>query len=46
MSNSLDPDLVQCIVGPDQGPNCLQKLSADDTELIQDGKFGLNIFIQ
>ena len=28
--NSLDPDLDQQNVGPDLGPNCLQKLSADD----------------
>ena len=27
---SLDPDQVQCFVGPDLGPNCLQRLSADD----------------
>ena len=27
MSNSLDPDHVR----PDLGPNCLQRLSADDT---------------
>ena len=31
MSNSLDPDQVQCFVGPDLGPNCLQKISADNT---------------
>ena len=29
MSNSLDPDQVRPFVGPDLGPNCLQKLSAD-----------------
>ena len=29
MSNSLDPDQGQHFVGPDQGPNCLQRLSAD-----------------
>ena len=28
MSNSLDPDLDRHNVGPDLGPNCLQKLSA------------------
>ena len=28
VSNGLDPD--QDIVGPDLGPNCLQRLSADD----------------
>ena len=31
VSNSLDPDLAQHFVGPDLGPNCLQRLSADDT---------------
>ena len=31
MSNGLDPDQVRCFVGPDLGPNCLQKLSADNT---------------
>ena len=30
-SNSLDPTQAQRNVGPDLGPNCLQKLSADDT---------------
>ena len=31
MSNRLDPDQVQHFVGPDLGPNCLQKFTADDT---------------
>ena len=31
MSNSLDSDQARRIVGPDLGPNCLPKLSADDT---------------
>ena len=31
MSNSLDPDQARHIVRPDLGLNCLQKLSADDT---------------
>ena len=30
MSNSLGPDKARHIVGPDLGPNCLQKLSADE----------------
>ena len=30
-SNSLDPDHDRQNVGPDLGPNCLQRLSADDT---------------
>ena len=28
---SLNPELARQNVGPDLGPNCLQKLSADDT---------------
>ena len=28
MSNSLGPDQAQHFVGPDLGPNCLQRLSA------------------
>ena len=31
VSKSLDPDQAGRSVGPDLGPNCLQKLSADDT---------------
>ena len=31
VSNSLDPDQIKHFVGPDQGPNCLQSLSADNT---------------
>ena len=31
MSNSLDPDKAPHFVEPDLGPNCLQKLPADDT---------------
>ena len=31
MSNSLDRDQARQNVGPDLGPNCLQRLSADDT---------------
>ena len=30
VSNGLDPDQDQRFVGPDLGPNCLQRLSADD----------------
>ena len=29
VSNSLDPDQTRHFVGPDLGPNCLQRLSAD-----------------
>ena len=31
MSNRLDPYQARHFVGPDLGPICLQKLSADDT---------------
>ena len=31
MSNSLDPDQARQNVGPDLVPNCLKKLSADNT---------------
>ena len=31
MSNILDSDQAQYIVGPDLGPNCLHRLTADDT---------------
>ena len=30
VSNSLDPDQDQLLFGPVQGPNCLQRLSADN----------------
>ena len=30
VSNSLDPDQERHFVGPDLGPNCLQRLSADN----------------
>ena len=29
-SNSLEPDQARHFVGPDMGPDCLQRLSADD----------------
>ena len=31
MSHILDPDQTRRFVGSDMGPNCLQKLSVDDT---------------
>ena len=34
MSNSLDPDKARHFVGPDPSPNCMQRLSADDTRRI------------
>ena len=38
LSNSLDPDQDRQNVGPDLGPNCLQRLSADDRSPILQGK--------
>ena len=34
VSNSLDPDQAQHLVGPDLGLNCLQRPSAEDTSII------------
>ena len=31
VSNSLDPDQARHFVGPDLGPNCLQRSSADES---------------
>ena len=31
VSNSLDQDQARCFVGPELGPNCLQRYSADDS---------------
>ena len=31
VSNSLDPDQARQFVGPDLGPDCLRRLSADQT---------------
>ena len=31
VTNSLDPDQARHLLGPDLGPNCLQRLSASDT---------------
>ena len=30
MANFLDPDQVECSAHPDLGPNCLQRLAADN----------------
>ena len=30
MSNNFDPDQARHFVGPDLGPNCLQRISAED----------------
>ena len=39
MSNSLNPDQAGHSDGADLGPNCLQKLSADDTSNTQTTPF-------
>ena len=36
VSNSLDPDQARHFVVPDLGPNCFQRLSADDTSSKED----------
>ena len=41
MSNSLDPDQARRFVGLDLGPNCLPRLSADDT-----GRQRVKFFLQ
>ena len=33
VSNSLDPDQTRRFIGPDLGPSCLQRLSADYKKL-------------
>ena len=38
VSNSLDPDQARRFVGPDLGPNCLQRLPADDKSRHKRGK--------
>ena len=40
MSNSLDPDQARLFVGPDLGPNCWQRLSADDTGTLRVNSHG------
>ena len=35
MPSSLDLDHARLSVGPDLGPNCLQRLSADDTSKLR-----------
>ena len=44
VSNSLNPDQDRHSVGPDLGPNCLQRLSADDKS--HPGKDRINIGIK
>ena len=38
VSSCLDPDQAQHFVGPDLGPNCLQRLSADEKSCQWRGK--------
>ena len=38
VSNGLEPDQDRQNVGPDLGPSCLQRLSADDKSHHQEGK--------
>ena len=40
LSKSLDPDQARHFVGPDLGPNCLQRLSEDIARL------GVNYFVK
>ena len=42
MSNGLEPDQDRHKVGPDLGPNCLQRLSANDKSRCMLGNF--NVF--
>ena len=35
MSNSLDPDQARHVIGSTLVPNCLQKLSAEDTSTVK-----------
>ena len=35
VSNSLDPDQARNYVGPDLGPNCLQRLQPDDNDKLR-----------
>ena len=45
VSNSLDPDQARHFVGPDLGPNCLQRLSEDDTCRQRVNHFDTKIYI-
>ena len=40
MSNSLDTDKARHFVWPDLGPNCLQRLSTDDTSRLRVNMIG------
>ena len=45
VSNSLDPDQARHFVGPDLGPNCLQRLSADDKSALVGKKLNTEHFL-
>ena len=45
VSNSLDPDQARHFVRPDLGPNCLQRLSADDTSRLRVNASSQNSFL-
>ena len=46
VSNSLDPDKAGHYVGPDLVPNCLKKLSTDNTrrQRVQKSQIGISIY--
>ena len=45
VANSLDPDQARHLVGPDLGPNCLQKLSAEEDTSRQRVNMLLNFLV-
>ena len=45
-SISLDPDQAQHFVGPDLGPNCLQRLSPEGTSRLHSRNMKLNVMPQ
>ena len=46
VSNSLDSDQARHFVGPDLGPNCLQRLSADDTSIETKSWILIDVYIK
>ena len=44
VSNSLDPDRARHSVRPDLSPNCLRRLSADDTSRQRGNVCKINLF--
>ena len=45
VSNRLNPDQARLMVGPDLDPNCLQRLSADDTSRLEAKHFFYFLFV-